>query len=177
MSTDPKVNRRSFEQAEEEGKGAEQPEKDINDELTVESMFMVYDKDAGTFMDVREIMDFTEEDFKDNAQIQGMLKMMNESNPIQTPYPPILKAEDSSVDMSMGPAKYYISNTKLSSVPINSRLDGVQNEENLKSMAIMNNRMTQFNTLQLPSYVEEAIKKERKILQHMSVEQQQKRIT
>ena len=33
-------------------------------------------------MDVREIMDFTEEDFKDNAQITGMLKMMNESNPI-----------------------------------------------------------------------------------------------
>ena len=71
----------------------------------------------------------------------------------------------------MGPAKYYISNTKLSSFPINSRLDGETNEENLKSIAIMNNRMTQFNTLQLPSYVEEAIKKERKYLQHLSVEQ------
>ena len=46
-------------------------------------MFRVFDKDAGTFMDVREIMDFTEEDFKDNIQIQGILKMMNESNPIQ----------------------------------------------------------------------------------------------
>jgi hypothetical protein len=31
--------------------------------------------------------------------------------------------------------------------------------------------------LQLPSFVEEAIKKERKILQHLSVEQQQRRIT
>ena len=78
----------------------------------------------------------------------------------------------------MGPTKYYISNTKLSSYPISSRLDGGEaNEENLKSMAIMNNRMTQFNTLQLPTYVEEAIKKERKYLQHLSVEQQQKRIT
>jgi hypothetical protein len=33
-------------------------------------MFQVYDKDAGTFMDVREIMDLNEEDFKDNEQIQ-----------------------------------------------------------------------------------------------------------
>jgi hypothetical protein len=48
---------------------------------------------------------------------------------------------------------------------------------NKKSMAIINNRMTQFNTLQLPYQVEEAIKKERKYLQHLSAEQQQKRIT
>ena len=41
-------------------------------------------------MDVREIMDFTEEDFKDNPQITGILKMMNESNPIQQ-FPPIIK--------------------------------------------------------------------------------------
>lgn len=60
----------------------EEPEKDINDELTIESMFSVYDKDAGAFLDVREIMDLTEEDFKDNQQVQGILKMMNESKPI-----------------------------------------------------------------------------------------------
>lgn len=151
----PPQGRKSFEQdlgeerkQELPGQAEEEPEKDINDELTIESMFMVFDKDAGTYMDVREIMDFTENDFKDNAQIQGMLKMMNESNPIQPPmYPPINPSDDPSVEMSMGPTKYYISNTKLSSVPISSRLEGEQTEEKLKSMAIMNNRLTQFNTL------------------------------
>lgn len=58
------------------------PEKDINDELTIESMFKIYDKDLDAYMDVREIMDFSEEDFKDNAQITQILKMMNENNPI-----------------------------------------------------------------------------------------------
>lgn len=33
-------------------------------------------------MDVREIMDFSEDDFKDNQQVQDILKKMNESNPI-----------------------------------------------------------------------------------------------
>ena len=47
----------------------DKPERNLNDELTIESMFQVYDKDAGTFMDVREIMDFTDSDFKDNKQI------------------------------------------------------------------------------------------------------------
>ena len=41
----------------------DEQEKDINDELTLESMFLVYDKDAGTFLDVREIMDLNEDDF------------------------------------------------------------------------------------------------------------------
>jgi hypothetical protein len=45
-------------------------------------MFRVFDKDAGAFMDVREIMDFREDDFKDNQQMQTILKMMNETNPI-----------------------------------------------------------------------------------------------
>ena len=53
----------------EDEEGKEEPEKDINDELTIESMFSVYDKDAGAFLDVREIMDLTEEDFKDNHQV------------------------------------------------------------------------------------------------------------
>lgn len=84
------------------------PEKDINDELTIESMFNVYDKDAGTFMDVREIMDFSEEDFRDNHQVHGILKMMNESNPIQQL--PQISQDPSMMDMSM-PTKYFISNT------------------------------------------------------------------
>jgi Ca2+-binding EF-hand superfamily protein len=45
-------------------------------------MFMVYDKDAGTFVDLREIMDFTEDDFQDNKEVAGILKQMNESNPV-----------------------------------------------------------------------------------------------
>lgn len=57
-------------------------EKDINDELTIENMFKVYDKDAGTYMDVREIMDLAEDDFKDNMQVLEILKQMNASNPI-----------------------------------------------------------------------------------------------
>jgi hypothetical protein len=40
----------------------------------MESMFRIYDKDMGTFMDVREIMDFTDDDFKDNEQILSILK-------------------------------------------------------------------------------------------------------
>jgi hypothetical protein len=49
-------------------------EKDINDELTIENMFKVYDKDAGTYMDLREIMDLAEEDFKDNTHVLEILK-------------------------------------------------------------------------------------------------------
>jgi len=32
-------------------------------------MFRVYDKDAGTYLDVREIMDMQEDDFKDNIEV------------------------------------------------------------------------------------------------------------
>lgn len=34
--------------------------------FTIESMFMVFDKDAGTYVDLREIMDFPEEEYKEN---------------------------------------------------------------------------------------------------------------
>jgi hypothetical protein len=40
-------------------------------------MFKVFDKDAGARLDVREIMDFSEDDFKDNFQVQSIIKMMN----------------------------------------------------------------------------------------------------
>ena len=59
--------------------------RDINDELTIENMFMVYDKNAGAYVDVREIMDFTEEDFKENPELLDIIKQMNESNPVQLP--------------------------------------------------------------------------------------------
>lgn len=81
------------------------------------------------------------------------------------PTTPASQFEESS--MSMSNPKYYISNTKLSSVPLNSRLnapDTDQSDDYQKSIAIINNRNTQFSTLQLPSSVEEAIKKERRVL-------------
>lgn len=78
--------------------------------------------------------------------------------------------------MSLPAANFYITNTQLQSVPLQSHVGG-RDGDNLKSMAIINNRNTQFDTLQLPAHVEEAIKKERSYLQHLSVDQQQKRIT
>jgi hypothetical protein len=46
-------------------------------------MFKVYDKDAGTFMDVREILDLNEEDFKDNKNLKEILSYMNTNNPVE----------------------------------------------------------------------------------------------
>ena len=133
-----------IEEQKKQGAGGDpdEPEKDINDELTIESMFKVFDKDAGTFMDVREIMDFNEDDFKDNVQVQSILKMMNESNPIpELPSMMTPAGGDPTLEMSI-PMNYYVTNTKLSSFPLQSRLDGTADHDNLKSMAIINNRMT-----------------------------------
>lgn len=108
-----------LEEQKKQGAGGEdEPEKDINDELTIESMFKVFDKDAGTFMDVREIMDFNEDDFKDNQQVQSILKMMNESNPIaELPSMMTPSGGDPTLEMSI-PMNYYVTNTKLSSFPL-----------------------------------------------------------
>ena len=62
-------------------------------------MFMVYDKDAGTFVDLREIMDVTEDDFKDNKQVASILKQMNETNPVQQM--PILSPNLNETEMSV----------------------------------------------------------------------------
>ncbi len=45
-------------------------------------MFKVYDKDAGTYMDLREIMDIDPDEFANNQEIQKILSYMNESNPV-----------------------------------------------------------------------------------------------
>jgi Ca2+-binding EF-hand superfamily protein len=45
-------------------------------------MFKVYDKDAGTYVDLREIMDFPEEEYKENLQVSQILKQINETNPV-----------------------------------------------------------------------------------------------
>jgi hypothetical protein len=75
------------------------------------------------------------------------------------------------------PNNYYVTNTNLSSFPLQSKVGGkyaeqtTPHEDKHRSVAaIINNRNTQFSTLQLPAAVEEAIKKERKYLQHLSVE-------
>ena len=45
----------------------EDSKQEIKDgKFTIESMFMVFDKDAGTYVDLREIMDFPEEEYKEN---------------------------------------------------------------------------------------------------------------
>lgn len=44
--------------------------KNLNDELTLESMFKVYDKDAQTYLDVREILDLQETDFENNEAVK-----------------------------------------------------------------------------------------------------------
>lgn len=49
-------------------------DEDISAHLTIENMFRVYDKDAGTYVDLREIMDIQEDDFKENLQVAQILK-------------------------------------------------------------------------------------------------------
>jgi hypothetical protein len=114
--------------------------RDINDELTIENMFMVYDKKAGAYVDVREIMDITEEDFKENPELLDIIKQMNETNPVLNTATSI-KPDES--EMSMSNPEYYISHSKQMSVPIGSKLDisyaasrGVSQNEMQKSIAI-----------------------------------------
>lgn len=94
------AHQRSQMQLKGENQEPEDNEKDINDQLTMESMFRIYDKDMGTFMDVREIMDFTDDDFKDNEQILSILKQMNQTNPVP---PPINYTNDSQGNISSTP--------------------------------------------------------------------------
>jgi len=83
------ANKRSFEdhtrdaEAPSQSKAVADHEKDINDELTVENMFRVYDKEAGAMVDIREIMDINEEDFKENPELLNIIRQMNQSNPIE----------------------------------------------------------------------------------------------
>ncbi len=84
-------------------------EKDINDELTIENMFRVFDKEAGAMVDIREIMDFTEEDFKENPELLNIIKQMNETNPVSNP---ATKTKYEETEMSMSNPTYYISHSK-----------------------------------------------------------------
>ena len=80
-------------------------------------MFMVFDKDAGTYVDLREIMDFPEEEYKENKQVSQILKQINETNPVQQIPVASMKFDEAEMSVSQN---YYISNTKLSSMPIKS---------------------------------------------------------
>ncbi len=101
---------------------------------------MVYDKNAGAYVDVREIMDFTEEDFKENPELLDIIKQMNENNPVQNPN---ASSRPDESEMSMSNPDYYISHSKQMSVPIGSKLDisyaasrGVSQNDLQKSIAI-----------------------------------------
>lgn len=48
-------------------------------------MFKVYDSDAGTFLDVREILDLDEADFEHNTDLKSILSYMNKKDPVSTP--------------------------------------------------------------------------------------------
>lgn len=79
-------------------------------------MLQVYDKDLGTMMDLREIIDITIDDFKDNQQIFEMLQYINLRNPIQT------SNVDLTVTENINCEKQTFFNSKLSSYAIGSKL-------------------------------------------------------
>ena len=122
------ANKRSFEDETRDGdvpphsKVVADHEKDINDELTVENMFRVFDKEAGAMVDIREIMDINEEDFKENPELLNIIRQMNQSNPIEDAKQSSTSKFDES-QMSMSNPQYYISHSKPTSVPIGSNLD------------------------------------------------------
>ena len=122
------ANKRSFEdhtrdaEAPSQSKAVADHEKDINDELTVENMFRVFDKEAGAMVDIREIMDINEEDFKENPELLNIIRQMNQSNPIEDAKQTSTSKFDES-QMSMSNPQYYISHSKPTSVPIGSNLD------------------------------------------------------
>ncbi len=112
-------------------------------------MFQVFDKDAGTFVDVREILDFTDEEFKENKEISKILDYMNTNNPVKS----FSQNEiPSALSQTFASSKYnsYLKKTELSDAPT----PGVNSEEQ-RATAIMMNRMTQFNTLTIPSFLDD----------------------
>lgn len=63
-------------------------------------MFRVFDKDAGAMVDVREIMDITEEDFKENPELLNILKQMNETNPVNLNFSMSMPSQEPEMSMS-----------------------------------------------------------------------------
>eukprot|EP00347_Sterkiella_histriomuscorum_P000026 403377465 len=129
-------------------------------------MFQVYDKDAGAYVDVREIMDLDSEDFQDNKEVTQALDYMNLNNPIKSPSFDIIPTSMSNT--------MTFSNSKLNSYLQKSSLESNQNEN--RNTAILYNRMTQFDTLHLPSYLLSQIKEERKLLKKLDGEEKHKKL-
>ena len=54
----------------------------VNEELTIESMFQIYDKDSGEVIDLRDIIDLDQTDCQNNEELQKALEHMNKIKPI-----------------------------------------------------------------------------------------------
>lgn len=65
-----------------ENYGGQKPVPEEDDSITTESLFRVKDAATGEWVDVRELLGLTEEDFKDNPDLMDMIKHMNEVAPI-----------------------------------------------------------------------------------------------
>ena len=48
-----------------------------DDQITTESLFKVLDAETGEWVDVRELLGVTEEDFKNNPELYEVMKQMN----------------------------------------------------------------------------------------------------
>ena len=129
-------------------------------------MFKVFDKDAGAYLDLREIVDFDEEDLKGNDEVSHILSYMNRTNPIQ---PQPLEMDPSSLTMTL-------SSSKLNSYLKKSNLTPDEEVQH-RNTAIIRNRMTQFDTLVLPSHLEETLRRERKTLARLPKEKRKERLT
>lgn len=79
-------------------------------------------------------------------------------------------------------AKMTFFNSKLDSYAVGSRLGDTNalmnstDDDNMKLMAIMHNRMTQFDTLVIPGYLEEIVREERKTMKNLTPEEKKIRI-
>jgi hypothetical protein len=51
--------------------------------ITNESLFRVLDADTGKWVDVRELLGVTAEDFKNNPELYDILKQMNSAKPME----------------------------------------------------------------------------------------------
>ena len=95
---------------------------------------------------------------------------MNENNPIQK-LEVSQQMVETSYDKGQGP-KYMNSYGGPG-----HHLDGGE-DESAKTMAIMSNKLTQFNTLQMPSYLEESLRKEgAAFAKNMSPEEHKKQMS
>ena len=146
-----------------------EPEPNYNEELTIEGMFQVFDKDAGTFMDVREILDIREEEFKENNEIVKILRDMNSKNPVQSysqnDFPQAISSTFASAKVNS-----YLKKTDIS--PSALETGGNNMSEEQRQNAIMANRMTQFSTLNVPSFLDDFGS-----MDNLSSEQKKQRMT